>query len=478
MQTLLALGEKKKDAKVMEEAVNRHLESKDAPIHRQAIVVFNVTMGGDRVARHIAEYHARHGDTDWLQARQWPADRDELLTLLSAGMEAFRGVTDLYSRQGLPFCAMPKLLSGADLATLWTENQSLGLPLLLESGNPQELAEETTAVREADVVAVDATALLLLQECGILSLLPQMFSKVVVYRPIFLQLLQEVLSTDGAVGRSVIDYCRRNSSFKFAPRTDVAAFEPHETEALPDSCLGVVETCRQRGLLLLAGDRNFRAWAASHGVRSAGTRAVIEAARDDGLLAEGRSDEIIAQLLKRNARFVSFRPSTLLLETYRAAEEGKLRRFAEITRRELLSPHADPASFINVYLNFAQQLLARPRACPYAVFWYEFLVSVAKDLGLRAAFHAYLATISGEGEAARKGLEVALMLDYLSLRFLFELAVIIHAAPLDREHRDELLDAIRRGANLERWLQWGPEQIDIIGFLLRHARHDRPAAGL
>jgi tetratricopeptide (TPR) repeat protein len=448
--TLIVIGNKIEAKRIFEKALEIKFEDKDDTIHKFAPVFYLRENNANLFAKYAIEFNKKHGDTAWLWKKDIKKDEEELKAIFNEGIRHSIEIRKWYLKSPVPLVFLPSLLWKREIIHLWSFNREYEFPIFLESGNPKELKDEISTLSKEKSILVDYTALLTLQEAGSehLWLLENAFDEIYIYRPMYLQMLNELMFEEHNGLREVIKFISESKKIKFLKRVKVKKLNIKDealANLIQEEYSGLFQTAQGKRMVLLVGEARLKGFAHSFGIVSCGIRSLLEYTKQENIIDNQDKQKAIVNLIKKDCRFISFDRETLeyLCEQYSLEEFKNI--FNKLGNQIFLSG-SEIESFIKVYCEFINKHISIISDSQIIKCFIKKTISDIKILTFRArVFYIY---------PFLKRDNVLTDIDEITLycvRYIYYLTLTIYASEIDEVLKSEYIEVIKKEANLAFW---------------------------
>jgi hypothetical protein len=209
---LTLAGNRIEAQRILEIVLEKKMEQKDDPIHKYALAYYFRDTNSDLAAKYAVEFNRRHGDVQWLWKKDISKDEEEIKSIFIDALRRSNEIRQLYIKQPLPLAFLPKLIKARGISHFWRFNREYQCPIYLESGNPHELSAEIKKIKKCKSILIDYTALLTLQTMGqkYLWLLESIFDEILLYRPLYVRMTNDVIVEENDDLRSIISFISKS----------------------------------------------------------------------------------------------------------------------------------------------------------------------------------------------------------------------------------------------------------------------------
>lgn len=450
--TFIVIGNKIKAKRIFEEALGKKFENKDDKIHKFAPSFYFRENNANLFAKYAIEFNKKHGDTAWLWKKDIKKDKEELKAIFSEGIRHSIEIRKWYLKSPVPLVFLPSLLWGRGIIHLWSFNREYDFPIFLESGNPKELKDEILTLSKEKSILVDYTALLTLQEAGSehLWLLENAFDEIYIYRPMYLQMLNELMLEEHHGLREVIKFISESKKIKFLKRVTVKKLNIEDkalASFIQEEYSGLFQTAHGKQMVLLVGESRLKGFARSLGIVSCGIRSLLEHAKQKNIIDNQYKQKAIANLIKKYCQFISFDRETIeYICTQYPLEEFK-NIFNKLSDQILLSG-SESETFTNVYCGFIKkyiEIISNSLIIKYLI---EKTISDIKILTFRASVFYEYPSLKRDDVLTDMS-----KIDRICLRYIYLLLLLIYSSEIDEKLKLEYVEVIKKEANLLCWCE-------------------------
>lgn len=462
------IGNKLEANRIFKKAIETKFEDKDDIIHKFAPTFYLRENNSDLFAKYIVEFNNRHGDTAWLWKKDIKRDEEELRTIFSEIIREASVAKKSYLENPLPLIFLPLLVRKKEIIHLWRFNREYGLPLFLESGNPKEIDYEISLLTGRKSILVDYTSLLALQEAGTeyLWLLDKIFDEIIIYRPMFLHMLNEMVSEEHEGLRAILTFISDTKKIKFLPRVKTNPKDYQDKDLynlIPEAYHGFFKIAKEKRVPLLVGESRLRGLAINSGISSCGVRAFFEYAKNIKVIEEQEISRAIINFIKKDAQFISFNRETIdYLHKYYLEKEFKT-EFDKFSNQIFL-PHSELGTFANVYLGFISKFITTSVFDSKIKYLIEKTISDVKKLTSRAlALKIFPSLYKNNLTSMNK-------INLICLGYLFQLLRIIYSSKISDKLKNKYIDIVEQNANLAYWYENQFQGVPLIQFIFESAK--------
>lgn len=468
---LTILGNSIEARRIFRKCLDMKFEEKDDVIHKFAPVYYLREDNSELFSKYVIAFNNRHGDTEWLWKKDLKEDEEELRNIFSEIVRQSKEIRNFYLNNPMPLALLPQFIGKRELIHLWKFNREYKMPLFLESGNPEELTKETLMVSKAKIILIDYTALLVLMEAGrkYLWILDEIFDEIFIYRPMYLQMLNELMIEEHNELREIVNYLSSSKKIKFIKKSTLLPDERENIllKAIPDLYAEFFYIAKKNKILPLIGELRLRGFAGCMGVQSSGVRAVLEHAKNIDLIDETDLSMAIIRLIKKDSQFISFNKNTfdVLFMSY---EKNEFLLIIDKLSNQIFLEHSELETFFDVYLayinEFFQPTIDEDKIC-YLI---EKSINDIKRLIFRAKVlnrFPYFTNLD-----KNRYLIDMKELNIVCLRYVYRLLKLINTLQINDQQREKFINIIRNTANLAYWYDNKIENMPIISYIVKAAR--------
>ncbi len=450
--SLLIIGNRLKARQMLNRCVDIKFEDVNDPIHRYAPVLYLREHKSELFTKYADKFNDKHGNTEWLWKKN--VKKDEIASILTELSTRWNEVKGIYLHAALPLAFLPfhPLLTKKELMHYWKFNREYKLPLFLESGNPQELDNEISLLKKSKSIIVDYTALLTINEAGnsLFWLLDKAFSEIYIYRPNYLQILNDLVAEEHSELRDIIGYITSSSKFKFLSKINLPKTEIQHDEffrQIPAPYAELFYIAKEKQLHMIVGEERLRSFAALLGVKSCGVRALFEYASKDHGLDESSVSEAIINFINKDCQFISFNVTTIdyLFTHYK---DNELKAVFNKLSNQIYQPHSEFKTFFYVYLGFIQKHLKSDTLHEPLKYLIEKTIIDAKKLTSRTlSFIEFPSLNKNDYPVDMK------MVNESCFAYIYELYRLVKSSNVSDQLKAEYVAIIRKNANLVYWYE-------------------------
>lgn len=447
---LTVIGDKPEAKRILKKALNIKFEDKDDNIHKFAGGFYLRENNANLFTEYAIEFNKKHGDTEWLWKKDIKKVEEELRTIFSERIRYSVEIIKNYLRSPLPLVFLPSLLWKREIIHLWRFNREYGLPIFLESGNHKELKSEVSVLSKNKSILIDYTALLTLQEAGMeyLWLLDNNFDEIFIYRPMYLQMLNELMSEEHDGLRQIINFISKSKKIKFIKKVKVKKLNIQDkdfSKIIQEEYCGLFQVAKGNRMILLLGESRLRGFARGLGIESCGIRSLLEYAEQNDTIDNHDKQTAISNWIKKGCQFVSFNRGTLeYIYTQYSREESKT-IFKRLSDQIFLSG-SQIETFMKVYCEFINKNICIVSDSQIIKNFIEKTISDIKILTFRARVF-YIYPLLNRDNVLTDIDKITL----ISVHYIYLLSLTIYASAIDEALRSEYIEVIKKEANLAFW---------------------------
>lgn len=462
--SLLIIGNRVEAWQMLNRCVAIKFEDINDPIHKYAPVLYLREHKSELFTKYADKFNDKHGNTEWLWKKN--VKKEEIASILTELSNRWNEVKGIYLQAPLPLAFLPfhPLLTKKELMHYWKFNREYKLPLFLESGNPQELENEISLLKKSKSVIVDYTALLTINEAGnsLFWILDKAFSEIYIYRPNYLQILNDLVAEEHSELRDIIRYITSSSKFKFLSKINLPNTEIPDDEIfrqIPAIYAELFYLAKERQLNMILGEGRMRSFASIVGVKSCGVRALLEYGSKDHGLDESAVSEAIINFINKDCQFVSFNVDTLsyLFKHYKGED---LKSIFNKLSSQIYQPHSEFKTFFYVYLGFIQKYLQSDIIHEPLKYLIKKTIIDAKKLTSRTlSFIEFPSLNKNDYPLDMK------MVNESCFAYIYELYRLVKSSELSDQLKAEYVAIIRKNANLVYWYESTYKNAPVIKLL-------------
>ena len=318
-------------------------------------------------------------------------------------------------------------------------------------GNPKELGNETSLLTGKSAIIVDYTALLALQEAGTeyLWLLDKIFDEIIIYRPMFLCMLNELVSEEHEGLREILSFISATNKIKFLPRVETNPKDYQDKDLynlVPEAYRGFFKIAKEKRVPLLIGESRLRGLAINSGISSCGIRAFCEYAKNKKVIEEQEIDRAIINFIKKDAQFISFNRETIDY-LHKQYPEKEFKAVFNKLSDQILLPHSELETFTNVYLGFISKFIAPTVFDSKVAYLIEKTISDVKKLTSKALALEMFPSLN------KNNLPPMNKINLVCAGYIFKLLKIIYLSKISNELKDKYIKIVEQNANLAYWCE-------------------------
>jgi hypothetical protein len=472
IRTLTVIGNTIKAKEVLEKAINLQFENKNDDIHKFAPVFYLRESSAAQFVKYAQAFNQKHGDVEWLWMKNIERDKEELKTLFDQNLRKSTALKKTYLKQPsapFPLAFMATLGARSEIVHLWSFNREYGLPIFLETGNTKQLEFEVNSLKKVKSVMIDYTCLLALVDAGekYLWLLDGCFNEILVYRPIYLQILNELMSEEHENLRSILRFLSLSSKVRFlkgrAPKT-LEKHVPLPFRSTTETYTGLFQEAKKTGSMLIAGESRIRTLANTSTIVSCGIRALLEHALNKGLLDSDGISEAIIKFAQKDCQFISFN-SYILRWLFNSRPFDQAKMIFKMLSSHILLNNAMVDSFLNTYSQFFAESITRDKPNIVSYFLKETIGGVKKLIVRTRIFNEYPLMANGATSLNLNNLNRA------CLSYIYHLILTVYLADIDKSIKNQYLSLIKTEANLEYWLNIVVQNQSMINHMFSKAEN-------
>jgi Tfp pilus assembly protein PilF len=466
---LVIIGDRIEAKRIFQKSVEYKFDNRDDSIHRFAPVFYLRENKSDLLAKYAVEFNNKHGDTEWLWKKDIKKYEEELKSIFSESIRRSQEIRNLYTDKSIPLVFLPLLTGKKEIIHLWRFNREYGLPLIIESGNPNELSQEISSLTNKKSVLLDYTALLVLMEIGkeYYWILDKLFDEILIYRPMYLNMLNELLIEEHAGLRETINYLSATKKVKFLKRLTLPSSEiegKNLTHIIPAFYIEFFNIAQKTGLPLIIGESRLRGFINNFGIKSSGIRSLLEYAKNTKIISEAEISSAIINLIKKDCQFISFNRETLdyLFNNYK---EKDFELIFEKLSNQVFLPHSELETFFNVYLGFILKCKQSGIAGTNLNYFIEKTINDVKRLTGNALVFNSLPFCNKNNFLTDMN-----KINLICLGYIYQLLLLIDSLKITAHLKDGFIDIVRKNANLAYWYEKKHKNIPIIKFIFDSAK--------
>ncbi|MBI5100036.1 MAG: hypothetical protein HZB30_12470 [Nitrospirae bacterium] len=469
MVALVIIGNRIEAKRIFQKTVELKFDNRDDSIHRFAPVFYLRENNSDLLAKYAIEFNIKHGDTEWLWKKDIKKDEEEIKSIFSESIRRSQEIRNLYTDKPIPLVFLPLLTGKKEIIHLWRFNREYGLPLVIESGNPNELSQEISYLSNKKSVLLDYTALLTLMEIGkeYFWILDKLFNEILIYRPMYLNMVNELFVEEHEGLREIINYLSASKKIKFLkrrslPPTDIKG--NNLINFIPEMYIEFFNIAQKNEIPLLIGESRLRGFVGSLGIKSSGIRSLLEYSKNTKIINETEISIAIINLIKKDCQFISFNQETIdyLFNNY---QENDFALIFEKLSDQVFSAHSELETFFNVYLGF---ILTCIRSENYGT---KIKLMIAKSINDAGRLTAK-ALVLNQAPYLNKDSFLTNMneINRICLGYIYQLLKLIDSFKISEQLKEEYINTVRNNANLAYWYETRFKNKPIIKMIFDSAK--------
>ncbi|MEW6410598.1 MAG: tetratricopeptide repeat protein [Nitrospirota bacterium] len=465
----VVIGNNVEAKRISNKALEEKFEDKEDDIHKFAPVFYLRENNTELFARYAIEFNKKHGDTEWLWKKYIKKDEQELRAIFSEAIRKSEEIKKGYLKYPLPLALLPALLGKREVIHLWRFNREYKYPIFLESGIPQELESEIKTISKKRSILVDYTALLTLQEAGpdYLWIIHNSFDEIFIYRPMYLRMLNELMSEEHDGLRRIINFISASNKVKFIKRvTNKTLNIPDESLSLliPGDYYGLLQVAREKEICLLIGEARLRGIVRSIGIEACGIRSLLEHAKHKNIIDNHNLNQAIINMATKDCQFISFNNDTLEWLFSRYSLEKVKSKFKKLSDHIFL-PGSEVETFTNVYSEFIREFIGSILDSQIIKYFIEKTILDIKKLTSRALCFNMFPFLKQDGV-----LTDMYKINQICLGYIYRLVLLIYSSMIDERLKSEYIEVVKREFNLAYWYKLKIQNKNAIGFIFEEVK--------
>ena len=318
-------------------------------------------------------------------------------------------------------------------------------------------------------VLIDYTTLLSLQIAGtkFLWILENTFSEIFIYRPMYLQILNELILEEHAEIREIIKFISTSKKVKFIKgitNKTLAINDKNLRSLIPEDYFGLFQIAKEKGICLLMSEIRLRSIAKSLEIGSFGIRALFEFTKYKNTIDNQDLNNAIVSMADKGCQFISFNSAMLEWLFCNYTFENIKRIFNKLSSHVFI-PGSEIESFINVYYGFIQKIIDTSLNSQLVKYFIEKTIQDIKELTSNALIFNDFPFLKKDG--FRSDVKI---INTFSLRYIYRLLVVIHSSKIEEKLKTEYVNIIKDEANLAYWYKINIQNKNVIQFIFEEAK--------
>lgn len=474
IKAFLVFGNPVEARKIFEKALEENFDNKVSEVHKFAPTFYFRENKAELLVKYAVKFNEQHGNTEWLWKKDIKKDEKELRTIFIDGLRREKAVKESYKKYPVPFTSLPSLLGKKELIHFWRFNREYGYILNVESGDAQELTSEISLVSSKGEVIIDYLSLLAIQEVDskLLWALDNFFDVIYVYRPLQIQIIEELISEEHNGLREILLYLSKSRKVRFVP------YKPKDSYTVPKELINFIDPihldliyiAKEKNACLLSCDARLKSIAKEFfKIDAVGLRAFFESAKNKGLIVEDELHVFVLTMADKDGQFISFNADILLTLFNKNTFNDASRIFSKLSSQILLN-QANIDTFIRVYLDFIYKCCNEWSNTSIAQFIIERVIEDLKRLTIRTLVRLKYPSLIKDLEVSNAADSKAI--NTFCILFLFHILRIIHTSSLLDAVKSEMVKFVLDKFNLAHWYEIQGNKMLAVNEAIEQARRE------
>ena len=354
--------------KIAEKARDIDIHNPKSPAHSFYMHV-NIRCGEtDQLVKYMSDFHSTYPKEDIVQtvkAFETDDDGNKILTdefknRINNDQKQFEFGINYYKSNPLPIHFLSYYFK-RNLNEIYSWREVYGIPINIDSGNPNIQSTEIENILKSDSVLIDLFSLIILSNLGLIESLFKTFDHIYIPQSLFDGVQNCLIYMEYKNIREIWNILRSNRSIRFVTnRNDIKLFDENGIKIFGESTCDCLNISKAEDFLFCVGDENLKRIARSEKIRVTGIYAILIKLLKNDEISLLKCAESKIKLIKENHSFISYNVGDLLAITEN--DHYHINDELTIFFNLILRGQPNVLSFIKVFIDTIMNLLINKKA--------------------------------------------------------------------------------------------------------------------